>query len=102
MKTVLKPPGCILSKPGYDGPVSSFAFNFNLRRYIEANKLAEARNTQLRAEISAAADAAVAGNSAAHREAKDRADNEVGRCRLTVSNLMLKAHMVSALKSRMS
>jgi len=33
MKPVLKAPGSKRLKPKYDEPLSSFAFNFNLRRY---------------------------------------------------------------------
>jgi hypothetical protein len=33
MKPVLKVPGSMLLKLTYDGPLSSFAFIFNLRRY---------------------------------------------------------------------
>ena len=36
MKHVLKAPGNVLLKLSYDGPLSNFAFNFNLRRYIKA------------------------------------------------------------------
>jgi hypothetical protein len=32
MKPVLKAPGCMLLNLGYDGPLSDFACNFNLRR----------------------------------------------------------------------
>ena len=48
---------------------------------VEANKLAEARNAQLRAEISAAADAAMAGRSAAANEARSKAQAEVEAAR---------------------
>jgi hypothetical protein len=33
MKPKLKPPGTELLKLGCDGPLSNFAFNFNLRRF---------------------------------------------------------------------
>jgi len=33
MKPVLKAPGSVLLKLRYDGPLSNFAFNLNLRRY---------------------------------------------------------------------
>jgi len=33
MKSVLKAPGPMLLRLRYDGPLSNFAFNFNLRRY---------------------------------------------------------------------
>ena len=36
MKPVLKAPGTMLLKLRYDEPLSNFAFNFNLRRYISA------------------------------------------------------------------
>ena len=48
---------------------------------VEANKLAEARNAQLTAEISAAADAAMAGRSAAANEARAKAQAEVEAAR---------------------
>jgi hypothetical protein len=35
MKPVLKTPGPTLLKLIYDGPLSNFAFNFNLRRYTK-------------------------------------------------------------------
>jgi hypothetical protein len=35
MKPVLKAPGSTHSKLRYDGPLSNFALNFNLRRYIK-------------------------------------------------------------------
>jgi len=34
-KPTVKAPGSMLSKLRYDGPVSNFAFNFNLRRYTK-------------------------------------------------------------------
>jgi len=36
MKPVLKPPGSMILKVRDDGPLSSSAFEFNLRRYIKA------------------------------------------------------------------
>ena len=48
---------------------------------VEANKLAEARNAQLRAEVSAAADAAMAGRSAAANEARAKAQADVEAAR---------------------
>jgi hypothetical protein len=36
MKPVLKSPGPMPLKLRFDGPLSSFAFNFNLRRYKKA------------------------------------------------------------------
>ena len=33
MKSVLKAPGSMLLKLRYDGPLSEFAFKFNLRRF---------------------------------------------------------------------
>ena len=33
MKPVLKAPGYVLLKLRYDGPLSNFGFNVNLRRY---------------------------------------------------------------------
>ena len=35
IKPTLKAPGSMLSKLRYDGPVSNFAFNFSLRRYMK-------------------------------------------------------------------
>ena len=37
IKPTLKPPGYMLLKLRYDGPISNFAFNFNWRRYTEAD-----------------------------------------------------------------
>ena len=37
IEAVLKPPGYMLSKLRYDGPLSKFEFSINLRRYIEAS-----------------------------------------------------------------
>jgi hypothetical protein len=39
MKPMLKPPGTQRLKPKYDNLLSSFAFNFNLRRYSSAERL---------------------------------------------------------------
>ena len=36
MKPTMKAPGSKRLKLRYDGPLSTFAFNFNLRRYIES------------------------------------------------------------------
>ena len=36
MNPVLKAPGSMLLKLRCDGPLSNFAFNFNLRRYVKA------------------------------------------------------------------
>jgi len=69
IKPTLKVPGTKRLKVQYDELLSSFPFKFNLRRYIE-----------VREELAAAAAAAV-----------------VGRCRLTVSKLELKAPLVSTL-----
>ena len=38
MKPVVKPPGSMLLKLRYDGPLSNFGFNFNLRRYTQGSK----------------------------------------------------------------
>ena len=56
---------------------------------VEANKLAEARNAQLRAEVSAAADAAVAGRSAAANEARAKAEAQVNAARAAAAGLAL-------------
>jgi hypothetical protein len=58
--------------------LSSFAFKINLRRYIKA-----AGNV----------------NAAQFPCAMSALDDVVGRCRLTVSNPVLKAPMVSALET---
>jgi len=42
LKPVLKAPLSMLSKLRYDGPLSNIAFNFNLRRYAEAEEDAAA------------------------------------------------------------
>jgi len=66
----------------YDKPLSSFAFNFNLHRYIKGDgKFFFTQDDTKRWQQ----------------------DNyEVGRCRLTVSKPVLKAPMVSALETRIS
>jgi len=60
----------------HDGPLSNFAFNFNLRCYNKGQLCG--------------GDVAFWGESL------------VGRCRLTVSKPMLKALIVSALETRIS
>jgi len=57
-----------------DGPLSNFAFNFNLRRYNEARAVAVA---------------------VAVRATRGGKSPEVGRCRLTLSKPELKARLVS-------
>jgi len=74
MNPMLKASGTKRLKLKHEELLSSFAFNFNLRLYI--------LNLQ----------------SAAGLTALDL----VGRCRLTVSNPVLKAPVVSALETRMS
>jgi len=59
--------------------LSSFAFNFNLRRYVEGGGIKNAT------EVGVTAIAAVAG--------------VVGWCRWTVSNPALKAPMISVLET---
>jgi len=71
IKPAFKAPGSMLLKLRYDGPLSNFAFKFNLRRYIQAE-------------------------GKALRKAEE---DKVGRCRLTVSKTMLKAPMISALET---
>ena len=39
MKSVLKAPGSMLLKLRYDGPLSNFAFKFDLRRYTTDGEL---------------------------------------------------------------
>jgi len=39
IKPKLKPPGTKLLKPEYDGLLSKFGFNFNLRRYTQASAM---------------------------------------------------------------
>ena len=41
IKPTLKAPGYMLLKLRYDGPLSEFAFKFNLRRYTMASRLAQ-------------------------------------------------------------
>jgi len=41
MEPVLKPSRSMLLKLRYDGPLSSFAFNFNLRRYNRGGDAAD-------------------------------------------------------------
>ena len=42
MKPALRAPGTMLLKLRYDKTLSSFAFNFNLRRYTMAGKAGDA------------------------------------------------------------
>ena len=78
----------------YDGPLSNFAFSFNLRRYTMAES---ARGEALSRELEQ-----LRGE---RRRLDDRGREldarEVGRCRLTVSKPELKARLVSALETRM-
>ena len=68
MRPVLKAPGSILLKVRYDGPLSKFAFNFNLGRYIEVvNESAAERHV---------------GIAALHEEMCTKLKTAVGRCRL--------------------
>jgi hypothetical protein len=62
MKPKLKPPGSTLLKLRHDGPLSDFAFNFNLRRCIMISMWSKFDNT-----------------TSFHRRL-------VGRCLLTLSN----------------
>jgi hypothetical protein len=62
MKPVLKAPGSVLLKLRYDGPLSDFAFNFNLSRYDMASETPE------------------------HHVIKISVRDTVGRFRLTLSN----------------
>jgi len=47
MKPMLRAPGYTLLKLIYDGPLSNFAFNFNLRRYTEGAHAAAPFGIQL-------------------------------------------------------
>jgi hypothetical protein len=65
IKPKLTAPGSERLKLEYDGPLSSFAFKFNLRRYTKVGDLVAAGQTSLKtAEL----------------------EHVVGRCRLTLSN----------------
>jgi hypothetical protein len=76
MKRVLKPPGSVLLKLRYDGPLSRIALEFNLRRYSAA----EAADADIEQRIDDAF-MQVPENSSGGADAKER------RCRLTLSNL---------------
>ena len=71
----------------YDEPLSNFAFNFNVRRYIEEGHVPD---------VAPALDkgGCMDGNQSS------LAQLTVGRCRLTVSKPVLKAPMVSALETK--
>ena len=71
----------------YDGLLSSFAFNFNLRRFnLEALQWARAHGCPWMSDECA---------STAYKHGH----HEAGRCRLTVSTSVLKAHLFSALET---
>jgi hypothetical protein len=69
MKPILKAPRAKRLKLRFDKLLSSFAFNFNLRRYITVGQVLN-----------------------------EALGDKVGRCRLTVSNPVLKARLVSPLE----
>ena len=72
IKLAFQAPGTKLLKLNHDGPLSNFAFNFNLRRYSEENMFI----------FGALAD-------------------QEGRCRLTVSKSKLKAPLASSPETKM-
>ena len=69
IKPTLKAPGSMLSKLSYDGPVSIFAFNFNLHRYTTGSYDGLARIWDTQGNLVNSLD-----------------QHKVGRCRLTLSN----------------
>jgi len=83
MKPTLKAPEYKRLKLKHYNPLSRFAFNFNLRRYISDS-----------CTSAALANMSSSGNPAAA--------HAVGQCRLTVSKPVLKAPMVSALETIIS
>jgi hypothetical protein len=82
VRPTLKPPGIMLLKLIYNEPLSNFAFDFNLRRYTKAAKAAPA------APVSAApVSSGKFGALTATKGGKGTMQiNQVGRCRLTLSN----------------
>jgi hypothetical protein len=104
-KPKLKPSGTKRLKLTYDGPVSNFAFNFNLRRYSMAACDGENLLTVAVAphQVYGPRDFLFLHNfliNAARMRVFGPGDNLVGWCRLSVSKPVLKAPMVSALEAR--
>jgi hypothetical protein len=94
IKPKLKPPGTTPLKLQYDEPLSSFAFEFNLRRCTKAKKAKEKERAREKREAEAA-------ERVARVKAEAAAEEAVGRCRLTLSKPELKARLVSALETKM-
>jgi hypothetical protein len=105
MKLVLKAPGFMLLKLRYDGPLSNFACNFILRRYRKGKKTGPQRvwptyGLDMPDKRPKLVPSAASVEKAFMKKAV--ADIRVGRCRLTVSKLELKARLVSALQTTVS
>ena len=85
LKPQLKPPGTKRLKPECDILLSTSAFKFSLRRYIEESKFL--------------------GGDLEHTHLVKGLDfallNKVGWCRLTASKPVLKVPMISELETRM-
>jgi len=87
MKLNLQPPGSELLKLKCDGPLSNFAFNFNLRRYTEVVQETLKCDPLYKPPH---------GHRALVKELKLYIPVKVGRCRVTLSNPSLKRLEVSA------
>jgi len=87
IKPKLKPPETELLTLKYREPLSTFAFNFILRRYTKRNVNPDINTVQFAKNLPGMSGADIANIC-----------NEVGCCRLPVSKPVLKVPMVSALK----
>ena len=86
MKPVLKAPGAMLLRLGCDESHSSFASNFNSRRYTKgprAEKLVPALLSLLQREVVAAVDSAGRRRSVTLGKGREGHSHEVGCCKLT-------------------
>ena len=93
IKPQLKAPGTKRLKLKYDELLSSFAFNFNLRRYTMNDSRAKEARGKIKALLTA-------NHAWCIHHTMMAEDFKVRRCRLPVSNPVLKAPMVSALGAR--
>jgi hypothetical protein len=80
------------SKLKRDEPLSNVAFNVNVRRYIKVGTVT------IILEIP---QSGVNSNPVAGSETKQVNEDEVGRCRLTLTKTVLNAPMASALETNM-
>jgi hypothetical protein len=95
MKPLLKAPGSKLLKLQRDKLLSSFAFNFNLRRCTTVTA-----DTWQHVAVAVDTTAATASQVKIYLDGVE-VTGTVGRCRLTVSKPELKARLVSALETEM-